>query len=251
MIKYIFLFSILFSGFFASASVNSDIISQANTAYTQNKFNNAIDLYQKVIASGYESSDLYYNLGDAYFKLKNYPSAILYFEKARKLEPSNEKITFNINVANARILDKIEVLPQPFYKRWVMRFMEWFSMDVWAVISIVSLFLFFILIAFYLIANVIRTRKLTFWFGLIFLALALVSGLNAYGQYRSIKTSTEAIIFEPTVNVKSSPDAASQDIFVIHEGTKVKITDKVGTWINVRIANGSDGWIAETAVERI
>ena len=251
MKKYIFLFYILFSGFFASASLNSDIILQANTAYTQNKFNNAIELYQKVINSGFESSELYYNLGDAYFKIKNYPSAILYFEKARKLDPSNEKITFNINVVNARILDKIEELPQPFYKRWFLNFRQWFTMNVWAVFSIVFLFLFFILIAVYLLANVVSTRKLTFWSGLLFLMIAVVSGVNAYGQYRSINTSNEAIIFEPTVNVKSSPDAGSQDLFVIHEGTKVKITDKVGSWIEVRIANGSDGWIAESAVEKI
>jgi tetratricopeptide (TPR) repeat protein len=234
-----------------SASVNTDIIGQANTAYTQNKFNQAIDLYKQVIANGFESPELYYNLGNSYFKLKNYPSAVLYYEKARKLDPSNEKINFNIKVVNARIIDKIEELPKPFFKRWAAAFCEMFSLNVWALFSIVFLFLFFIFIAVYLLANLVSIRKLTFWAAWLFLVIALLSGANAYSQYRNIKTSDEAIIFEPTVNVKSSPDANSQDLFVIHEGTKVSITDKVGNWIEVRIANGSDGWIAETAGQRI
>lgn len=234
-----------------SASVNSDAISQANNAYTQNKFNEAIELYKKVIANGFESSELYYNLGNAYFKTKDYASAILYYEKAKKLDPSNEKIQFNIQVANARIIDKIEELPLPFYKKWLNEFRLWFSIDTWAIISVVTLFLFFLLISAYLLANVISIRKVTFWASAVFLLFAMLSGINAYSQYHSIKQSSEGIIFEPTVNVKSSPENNSQDIFVIHEGTKVQITDKVGTWIEVKIANGSDGWVPETAVERI
>lgn len=251
MKNIIFLLLIFFSGFYSSASVNSDLISQANDAYTQNKFNQAIELYHKVVASGFESPSLYYNLGNAYFKTRNYASALLYYEKAKKLDPSNEKIAFNIQVCNAKIIDKIEELPRPFYKRWIEDFRFWFSIDVWAVGSVVFLFGFFFLMAVYLMANAIRIRKISFWAGILFLLVALVSGANAYSQYRGIHNSSEGIVFEPTVNVKSSPDAASQDLFVIHEGTKVTITDKVNNWIEVRIANGSDGWVSETAVERI
>ena len=251
MKKILLISVIFFQSLLLSASGNSNLIMQANTAYTQNKFNNAIELYRQVIDNGYESSELYYNLGNAYFKTRNYPSAILYYEKAKKLDPSSEKIEFNINVANARIIDKIEELPQPFYKRWFYDFRLMFPVDIWAVVSVAFLFLFFLFISFYLLANAISTRKLTFWTAFVFLFIALTAGANAYGQYRSIKTSREAIIFEPTINVKSSPDAESQDIFVVHEGTKVTITDKVNNWIEVRIANGSDGWIAESAVERI
>lgn len=242
---------IFFQCLMLKASINSDAISQANNAYTQNKFNQAIELYKKVIANGFESSELYYNLGNAYFKTKDYASAILYYEKAQKLDPSNEKIHFNIQVANARIIDKIEELPLPFYKKWFSEFRLWFSIDTWAVISVVSLFLFFLLISAYLLANIISIRKFTFWASAVFLLFAMLSGINAYSQYRSIKQSSEGIVFEPTVNVKSSPETNSQDIFVIHDGTKVKITDKVGTWIEIKIANGSDGWVPETAVERI
>ncbi|MEI6122805.1 MAG: tetratricopeptide repeat protein [Bacteroidota bacterium] len=251
MKKIIILALIYFQSFVLSASPYNDIIAQANKAYTDGKYNNAIELYKQVVNNGYQSAQLYYNLGNAYFKNKNYPRAMLYLEKAKKLDPANPKIDFNIQVCNTKIIDKIEELPQPFYRNWINSFCLWFSMDVWARFSVVFLFLFVSFVAIYLMANPVRIRKASFWASLLFLAIALTSGINAHSQYRGINQSRQAIIFEPTVNVKSSPDPNSQDIFVIHEGTKVAITDKVGTWIQIQIANGSDGWIAETVVERI
>lgn len=251
MKKLIILVVIISQGMLASASVFQEDIAAANKAYTENKFNVAIELYQKVVKSNFQSAELYYNLGNAYFKTKDFPSAILYYEKAKKLDPSNEKIDFNIKVANTKIIDKIEELPLPFYKRWWDNFQDWFSVDAWAILGLVFLFTFFVSAAIYLIGNTVVVRKVFFWFGVLFIVFALVSGTNAYGRYRNFQTSKDAIIFEPTVNVKSSPDADSQDIFVIHEGTKVKITDKIGNWIEIRIANGSDGWVQENVVEVI
>ncbi|MCK9613043.1 MAG: tetratricopeptide repeat protein [Bacteroidales bacterium] len=241
----------LTSCFLASASVNQEIIADANKAYTENKFSVAIELYKKIISNGFESPELYYNLGNAYFKTNDYPSALLYYEKAKKLDPSNEKINYNINIANTKIIDKIEALPIPFYKRWWNVFQQWFSVDTWAILSIVFIFLFFVSLAVYLIGNTVAVRKVFFWLGIFFLVFTITSAGNAYSRYHNLQIVKEAIIFEPTVNVKSSPDAESQDIFVIHEGTKVKITDKVGTWIEIKIANGSDGWVQESVVEVI
>jgi len=247
---FIIIFFLLYN-FVANASVFQEDIAAANKAYAENKFNVAIELYQKIVKSNFESAELYYNLGNAYFKTNNFPSALLYYEKAKKLDPGNEKINFNINVANTKIIDKIEELPLPFYKRWFADFQHWFAVDTWAVLSLIFLVTFLASVAIYLIGNTVTVRKIFFWLGLLLLLFTLVSGINAYSQYRDLKSSREAIIFEPTVNVKSSPDAGSQDIFVIHEGTKVKITDKVGTWIEIKIANGSDGWIQESTVAMI
>jgi len=251
MKKLIILFVIIFQGLLTSASDNQDIIARANNAYTGNKFKEAIELYQQVIKNNFQSSELYYNLGNAYFKTNDYPSALLYYEKAKKLDPSDEKINFNINVANTKIIDKIEELPLPFYKRWWESFQQWFSVDNWGILSLIFLFAFFVSAAIYLIGNTVAIRKLFFWMGLLFFVSAVISGINAYSQYRNFQTAREGIVFEPTVNAKSSPDDNSQDIFVIHEGTKVKITDKVGAWIEIKIANGSDGWIPENTVEII
>jgi len=251
MKKLIILVVIIFQGMLASASVFQEDIAAANKAYADNKFNRAIELYKKVVDGGYESPELYYNLGNAYFKINDLPSALLYYEKAKKLDPGNEKIDFNIKVANTKIIDKIEELPLPFYKRWWNSFEQFFPVDTWAILSIIFLFALFISVAVYLVGNAIILRKIFFWLGILFVVITLFSGINANNQYSKFKSSKEAIVFEPTVNVKSSPDAESQDIFVIHEGTKVKITDKVGTWIEIKIANGSDGWVPESAVEII
>jgi len=248
--SFIIIFFLLYN-FVASASVFQEDIAAANKAYTENKFNVAIELYQKVVKSNFQSEELYYNLGNAYFKTNNYPSALLYYEKAKKLDPGNEKINFNINITNTKIIDKIEELPLPFYKLWFANFQHWFGVDTWAVLSLIFLFTFLGSVAIYLIGNTMAVRKIFFWFGLLLLVFTISSGFNAYSQYRNFQVSKEAIIFEPTVNVKSSPDAESQDIFVIHEGTKVKITDKVGTWIEIKIANGSDGWVQESVVQTI
>jgi len=132
-----------------------------------------------------------------------------------------------------------------------MGFRQSLSVDTWAIFSLIFLFVFFVAAAIFLVGNTITVRKIFFWVGLVFLMSTLISVINAFYQHRDFQTSREAIIFEPTVNVKSSPDEGSQDIFVIHEGSKVKITDKVGAWIEIRIANGSDGWVPESTVKII
>ncbi|HNZ41936.1 MAG TPA: tetratricopeptide repeat protein [Bacteroidales bacterium] len=251
MKKILLLVVIIIQGLLASAADNKEIIARANQAYTEEKYTEAIELYQQVVKNNFQSSELYYNLGNAYFKTKDYPSALLYYEKAKKLDPSGEKIDFNINVANTKIIDKIEELPQPFYKRWLTGFRQSLSVDTWAVLSLIFLFVFFTAAALYLIGNTVTIRKKFFWVGVVFFTGALISGISAYHQHRDFQTAREGIVFEPTVNVKSSPDEGSQDIFVIHEGTKVKITDKVGTWIEIRIANGSDGWVPESVIRII
>ncbi|HOV11122.1 MAG TPA: tetratricopeptide repeat protein [Bacteroidales bacterium] len=251
MKKIFLLVVIIIQGLHLSAADNKDIIARANQAYTEGKYAEAVELYQQLVKNNFQSSELFYNLGNAYFKTKDYPSALLYYEKAKKLNPSGEKIDFNINVANTKIIDKIEELPQPFYKRWLMGFRQSLSVDTWAIFSLIFLFVFFVAAAIFLVGNTITVRKIFFWVGLVFLMSTLISVINAFYQHRDFQTSREAIIFEPTVNVKSSPDEGSQDIFVIHEGSKVKITDKVGAWIEIRIANGSDGWVPESTVKII
>lgn len=250
MKKILFIFCFL-SALAGYSNNFQETISQANAEYQKENYQNAVQLYEQVISGGMVSPLLYYNLGNAYFKLKDYPRAILNFERASKLDPSNQKIIHNIKVANTKIIDKLDILPQPFYLQWVRDFRQLFSVDIWAIMAIIFFVFALVLFSIYLLANAINIRKITFWFALLFVFAGISSLLNAFMQYRDVKNSNEAIIFEPTVSVKSSPDDNSQDIFVLHEGTKVLITDKIGSWIEIRIPNGSDGWIDESAVEKI
>ncbi len=224
---------------------------KANAAYNNQYYEDAINNYQKIIDAGFESADLYYNLGNAYFKNDEIPSAILFYEKALKLKPNDEDIRYNLDVANGKIVDKIEPVPELFYKRWWRSFYNMFSADTWAKVSVGGFILFIILLSFYLLSKLIRIRKIAFFSGLVVLVITLFTFAVSLQKYHHLTHDREAIVFTPTITVKSSPNPNSVDLFVIHEGSKVEIRDQVGSWYEIRIANGSVGWLPESALKTI
>jgi len=227
------------------------LISEGNKAYSEGLYTDAIEHYQQVTGAGWESPQLYYNLGNAYFKLDDYPHAILWYERARRLDPGNEDISFNLNVANSKIADKIEPLPVLFYVRWYQSLVGLFPVGGWAVQTIIFFFLTLTAVLLYLYARRLILRKTGFWGGIIFLILTLFTLLFSGSGTHRLNTLREAIVFDPTITVKSSPDEKSIDLFVLHEGTKVQLIDQIGTWYEIRIANGSVGWLPDEALEEI
>jgi tetratricopeptide (TPR) repeat protein len=230
---------------------NKQILINANKAYTDGLYTNALDLYKQVLKAGYESSALYYNIGNVYYKMNDFTSAILFYERAKKLNPGDEDIEYNLKVANSKIPDKIEPMPELFYRRWYGALTSQFSADTWAITAIAGFIITLILAGFYLISRILFVRKAGFWLGIIFFFLSLACIIFAYQNFRTAKNQTEAIIFAPTVTIKSSPDEKSIDLFVLHEGTKVQLLDQIGTWFEIKIANGSVGWLPSSSVERI
>jgi tetratricopeptide (TPR) repeat protein len=247
---YIFLFFV-FIACRIFADNNSTIISKANQEYAKGEYFNSIELYKNVIKNGFESADLYYNLGNAYFKVNDFSSAMLYFEKARKLNPGDDNINFNIKLTGTKIPDKIEPVPVIFFKRFWIQLSEMFSADFWAILTIAFFTIFFILTGFYLLSRTILIRKIAFWTGTFFLFITLLSFALGNYQYQNVISNKDAIVMNPSVTIKSSPNENSTDLFVIHEGTKVKITDEVGDWSEVSIANGSRGWMKTSSFEKI
>lgn len=216
---------------------------KANKAYMAGFYENAASLYEKILESGMDAPDLYYNLGNAYFKMNDIPSAILNYERALKYDPGNEDYQYNLRVANSKIVDKIDVLPELFYKRWWNNLKIVLSPDGWALMALFSFVFIFISIAVFFLARSIQTRKFIFAAGLVLLFIHVISGIIALQTFREAKNQKTAIIFTPTLPVKSSPDESSIDLFVIHEGLKVTILDRIGEWHEIRIANGSKGWV--------
>ena len=244
MKKTILLILVLFLTLFSYALENQIVIAKANKSYAEGLYTQAVELYKQVLTSVNESWELYYNLGNSYFKLNDY-------EKAKKLNPGNEDINFNIKVTNNRITDKIEPLPEMFYKRWYRNLVELFSVDNWARIVILSFIISLFCGLLYVISQHIFFQKVGFWMGIVFFLFSLISVLFAFQNYRTLQNNTEAIIFTPTVTIKSSPDEKSIDLFVLHEGAKVQILDNIGNWYEIRIANGSVGWLLTSSVEKI
>jgi tetratricopeptide (TPR) repeat protein len=233
------------------AGPEQELLIKASKAYNSGNFAEASGLYRKVANDGFVSPELFYNLGNCYFKLNDYPSAILWYERAKRLDPGDEDIDFNLNVVNTKISDKIEPLPEMFYKRWFNGLVNLTYVDGWAVYALV----FFILAlaggVLYLVSRVLIIRKIGFWSGSALLLFGLIAFMLAWSGDRARKVNTEAVIFAPTITVKSSPNENSTDLFVLHEGTKVKLLDNIGAWYEIRIANGSVGWLPVTALERI
>ncbi|HNX44787.1 MAG TPA: tetratricopeptide repeat protein [Bacteroidales bacterium] len=234
-----------------TAETPEAMIVKGNKAYSQGHYEDAIALYGEVIRMGYESENLFYNLGNAYFKNNELPPAILYYEKALKIDPNDADTRYNLAVANSRIADKIEKIPELFYKRWWTNLKNLFSLDTLSVLIILFVITGLVLAGIYLVSRRMILRRVSFWSAAALLALAFVMLGIASQKNSQLKARKEGIVFTPTVTVKSSPDPSSIDLFVLHEGSKVLVQDSIGGWIEVKIANGSQGWILATDIRKI
>lgn len=233
-------------------SVEPDsLIKKANSLYEQGYYNEAIEAYSQVLEDEYISADIYYNMGNAYFKLKKTAYAILYYEKALLINPGHEEAHHNLELANAYIMDKIDVIPDIFLKRLKNVVINYFSPLGWLWISIVSFALFLILLLIYFFGTSGVAKKSGFWFGLLFLLISLFALANSFERRNSIQDSGKAIIVAPVVTVKSSPNESGTNLFVLHEGTKVRLVDKVGAWSEIMLSDGNKGWVRDAVFEKI
>lgn len=228
-----------------------DQLSEANELYKKGEYKNAVTSYEQIIKQGYESSALYFNLGNAYYKMVEIPAAILNYERAKRLSPNDEDIQFNLALANLKTIDKIEPLPQFFLIEWYLDILKSSSSSDWAAWTIVFAFLSatFIILFLRSRAENIRVAFLVLSFlGILFTLFSFTLG-NV--QQKNETNGKEAIIFSPTSYVKSSPDSKSTDLFILHEGSKVEIMDTVGEWKRIKLANGNEGWLKAEDIEII
>lgn len=216
---------------------------EANTAYDEGNYDQAITLYTQLVDAEVESATLYYNMGNTYYKMKSYPMAILYYEKALKLDPGNEDIRTNLEIANLAIVDKINVIPQSFVAKWWDGLKQTFSADGWAWVSVAAFGLLLLFLFVFLMSRRTGLRKVGFFAGLLMVVCLALSLLFAIEQHRDMKYHDEAIVMTPTVTVKSAPSETSVDLFVLHEGAKVSILESAKDWNKIRIADGSMGWL--------
>jgi tetratricopeptide (TPR) repeat protein len=249
------IFSILLGSFFfyamAFADNNTVLFNQANNAFKKGQYDSAIIIYNKILKSGIESPELYFNLGNSYYKKKDIAGAILNFERAHRLSPEDDDITFNLQLVQTLIVDKINVLPEFFLKRWFRSFSEQYSSNTWAWVSIILFIAFLVSVIAYLFSNRLWFKKTSFGIALVFLLFSIVSFFTSYSvKYNNLNRSG-SIVVTPSVTIKSSPDEAGTDLFVIHEGAKVWVIDSVGEWKKIRIADGNNGWLRKADIEGI
>ncbi len=228
-----------------------DEFNRANRLYTEGSFKEAILIYNQIINSGYHSAELYYNLGNAYYRSGQVPAAILNYERAALLAPGDEDIRFNLLLARTNVRDRIEELPDFFLNRWWKGARDMLSAGEWAAVSVASFTASLAFLAVFLMSFSVVTKKIFFWLAVTVFFAAFMSFSFGLDQRNHIKNQNTAIVFSPVVPVKSSPDINSTDLFFIHEGTKVWVEDSIGDWRAVRLSDGNKGWLMKMAIEMI
>ncbi|MBI5219423.1 MAG: tetratricopeptide repeat protein [Bacteroidia bacterium] len=247
--KVVFVALVFVIGFFAvSAEDHFALIDSAANYYTKGKYEMAINAYEKIVNSGYEAAEIYYNLGNVYYKTKQYPEAILNFERAKILAPGDEDINFNLELSKRYVVDKIEVLPQILISLWINKITGAMTSDAWSFLSIITFVLCLVLMSVYLFMRILIIRKIAFWTGVLLFIVSLLTFICAWDQKKEIDGNKQGIVFTSTVNVKSSPDENGTILFVIHEGLKVGVQDKIGEWYKIKLSDGSVGWLKSTDV---
>lgn len=224
---------------------------RANTAYMNGDWAGATAIYDSIEQAGMASVKLYYNMGGAYFKNGQIGKAVLYYNKALRIDPTDEDTQYNLRVANGYVKDQIEVVPEFFVSRWVRSVRTAVNSNTWAVLSLVAGLLMLVALMIYLLPLGLTLRKVGFSVAVVMGAFALLSVNFASEQRRSTLHSSEAIVMLGAAPVKSSPDRTSKDIFVIHEGTQVTVLDRLGDWCQVSIADGNKGWMPASSIELI
>ncbi len=224
---------------------------RANDAYARGEFRAAIDGYNSLLAAGRESSKLYYNLGNAYFKCDSIAGAIVSYNRALRLDPSDADAAYNLSVAEARTVNRIEGLPEFFVVSWFRNISHIMTSNGWAVVSI----LFFALMlaggVWYLLASTVGQRKAGFTVSAVSLFLFVVAVCVATSQKRDKIDSGRAVVMATAAAVKSSPSVSGKDLFVLGEGVCVSLGEKIGDWRQITIASGDKGWILSEQIEVI
>ena len=221
-------------------------------AYTDGKFSDASAAWTSIEESGQKSAKLYYNLGNAWFKQGNYPKAILNYERALRLDPSYSDARYNLEFTSNFVQDKIEPVPEFILKSVARKVCYVMGSNAWAVIFLVLLAAALVMGLLFLLGSSVGKRRAGFYCGIVLLLLSAGAlSFSIWQKSDSVKTDT-AIVMSPVSSVKSSPSSgSSKDLFVIHEGTKVTILDEVGTWRNISLADGRQGWIPASDIEII
>ncbi len=248
---YSFVWLLLAMICFGGTSAKAVTKNNADTEDQKGNYQQAIRDYEEILKNG-ESAEIYFNLGNAYYRTDNITKAVLNYERARLLSPGDDDINFNLQFARSKTIDKITPESEMFFVTWYKSLVNFTSVDNWAKTGILCIVMALLLVLLYLFGPQLMLRKIGFFGGLAFFVIFLLSNLFAFQQKQALDNRTGAIIISPSVNIKKTPAKNSADQFVLHEGTRVDIIDKGMTdWRCIRVGDGREGWIETKAIEEI
>jgi len=243
--------SLLLVSAVAFASEADDLMKQGNQFYQDKQYEKAIEAYQGVIGMGYVGTSLYYNLGNSYYREGKIGYAILYYEKALELSPGDNDVVHNLAIANTKTVDKIDVLPKFFLFQWWENILALFPLSGWTYMVYLFYLLLLCSIGLYFFARGLNVQRYSVFAGLIAGVFLIITGSLWIVSLNRELTVKNAIVVEPTAVVKLAPDSTSNDAFVIHEGLKVRVLDRVESWVKIRLQDGKEGWIEQKEIGAI
>lgn len=242
---------------FASVKVNTDKENSdpAVKAYNEGDFREAIEILEKEkkeqLDKGVESAQLYYNLGNAYFRVNDLAHARLNYEKALLLDPGDRDTRHNIEYLSTKIEDKILVADTFFLSTWFRAVQNLFTSNTWAIISVVFFLLLIVCLATFFFTRQVFVKKTTFYVGIVALLVVIFANIFSFRQKNKIEQRDTAVIMVGSASIVSSPDINSKELFILHSGTKVDITKEDRNWLEIEVDNGSVGWVQREKVEKI
>jgi tetratricopeptide (TPR) repeat protein len=241
MRKMVFLFLILANAITAQ-NVDS-LFVVANNFYKNGNFKKAVETYKEIESSSLVSSELYYNLGNANYKLNKVGPTIYYYEKALKINPLNDDVKNNLVFAKRLALDNIEELPKTVFQKFNKNYLQKLSYNQWAIVVVVVSFLAALLFLLFYFAETPLRKRLYFVTSILSFIVLITLLFITYNQYNTSKNNIEAIVFVEKTEVRNAPTLNSEEVFTLHEGTKVLVLDAIDNWKKIKLADGKIGWI--------
>ena len=230
---------------------DQDNFDKATTLYQKGDYTQAAAVYSSILKSGKESSALYYNLGNTYYKLNNVPESIYYYEKALQLDPENADAKNNLIFANQMKVDAITPLPKTWVRQLSDGIVGLFSAHTWAVLSIIGVFAFVLSFLLYYFVERTALKRTFFSLMLVFLFFAIGSYTLAHFCHKQVSQTQYAILFDKTIRVFSDANAYSSEVMQLHEGTKVEIIEDAKDWVKIRLVNGKTGWTKVSCLRKL
>lgn len=225
--------------------------AEGDSAYMKNDYASAIQIYESLLKKG-EAAEIYYNLGNSYYKADDIAKAILNYERALLLQPGNADIRANLEIARSKTIDKVVPSPEIFFIVWTESLINSLSIDAWAKLGIVSFILLLVSLCLFFFSKQTVWKKTGFTGGIVFLAFVILSNVFAYQQENELTNRDEAIVLSPSVTVRSTPSESGTSLFILHEGHKVGIKDdSMRAWKEIRLEDGKVGWLPSSAIEVI
>lgn len=247
--------ALLFSLFVLISSVgmsqNMALFEKGNILYNEGKYAEAIDAYELIINRGKHSYELYFNLGNANYKMNRIAPSIYYFEKALQLNPDDQDVQNNLNFARNMTIDDIETLPDVGLRKVVKDSANVMTYDKWAYTSVGVCLLFVVLFLVYYLSYTSTTKRLSFIGSGVAMGITIICLVFAFLKFNIEKQNNPAIVFAVESQVKSEPNLRSQEVFKLHEGTKVQLIDTVKNWKKIKLSDGKTGWVPNQDVKAL